>query len=189
MPAEIQSYPINSQWVKVFYTTINPSTLPLLQPDKRLILHNYPAVVNYTPHTNLSHKSLSPESSQQGETPGCDYWNEVRRKDAMETCSLALGEGRHWKPWTQGTGSDIMQTLRVASCSGTPGQRVVVTGRVKWVGLPSNQLLRLWLREWNDRKPPPTTQAKKHKCKHTHTEEVDCSIANVSSKYGFSESC
>lgn len=180
MPVEISSYPINSmdsQWVKAFYnTTVNPLKIKekQTQPDssspawQALEFAQLPCYCNYTLHTKLPHKSLFPESSQQGETPGCDYLNEDRREEgnliAMETCSLALGAGRHWKQWTQGTGCDIMQAFRAASCSGTSGQRVAEKGRVKWVGLPSNQLLRLWLwlHEWNDRKPPPTTQSKKH---------------------------
>lgn len=215
MPVEIPSYPINStgpQRVNVFYnTTINPlkwrkntwpdaSATPAWQA---LDLAQLPCCSNYTLHTKLPHKSLFPYSAQRGETPGCDYLNEARREEAnliaVETGSLALGAGKHWQPWTQGTGCDIIQAFRAASCSGTSGQRVAEKGRVKWVGLSSNQLLRLWLwlHEWNDRKPPPTTQSKKHKLpkhkrKHTHTAEVDCPycwLANFCSKYGFPGSC
>lgn len=200
------------QRVNVFYnTTINPlkwrkntwpdaSATPAWQA---LDLAQLPCCSNYTLHTKLPHKSLFPYSAQRGETPGCDYLNEARREEgnliAVETGSLALGAGKHWQPWTQGTGCDIIQAFRAASCSGTSGQHVAEKGRVKWVGLSSNQLLRLWLwlHEWNDRKPPPTTQSKKHKLpkhkrKHTHTAEVDspyCWLANFCSKYGFPGSC
>lgn len=37
----------------------------------------------------------------------------------METGSLAQEAGRHWKPWTQGKGCDIMQAFSAASCLGT----------------------------------------------------------------------
>lgn len=134
-------------------------------------------------HIKLPHNSLFPESAQQGETPGRDYMNEARREEgalmSMETGSLALQAGKPYKPQALGIGCDIMQAFRTTSCSGSPRQHAVKKGRVIWVRLPSNQLLRLWLwlHEWNDRKPPPSMQSQRRTQAQAH--QSNTSALNV----------
>lgn len=152
-------------------------------------------------HTKLPHNSLFPESTQQGETPGRDHMNEARRKEgaliAMETGSLALEAGRHYKSWTQGTGCDIMQAFREASCSGTSRQQRKegffyghASPRISCSGFDFGCMNGMTGNLLPPHNPEDTSHT--HKSIHTHAVVEGCLccwMANICFKYGFLESC
>lgn len=135
-----------------------------------------PCYSNYTLHIKLPHNSLFPVSAQQGESPGRELSQrgEEGALIAMEMGSTAPHAGRLWKPWTQGTGYDIIQAFSAASCSGTWRCRAAEKrkGGFVWVRLPLNQLLRLQLGCLNGMAGNllPPQKPKTHKCKHTHAQ-------------------
>lgn len=120
---------MGSQWVNVFYkSTINPLKIQ----EKRSLsdtsstsawqavdFANYPAIliIRCTQNCHITASFLSAHSG--GKLQGVTTWTQPKGTRAMETDSLAQEAGRHWKPWTQGKGCDIMQAFSAASCLGT----------------------------------------------------------------------